>query len=177
MKNAFHNFLEKIKVKDHFTTALSISKDDFLSRLSSIVEEADMNIFADAFDVFSSSRKEYKGQVSPEGFKFKRRKKMFDMNLNFATVKGKIDELNGQLVIETEINGFTGVMPFFYAMLVFIYSMIVLTTIKGNGSGVLVFIIPHGIFMFLIPYFMMRRSVSKMKYELEREFFFLTKKS
>lgn len=37
------------------------------------------------------------------------------------------------------------------------------------------FIIVHAIFMLGFPYLMMRRSVSKMKYELEREFFYMTK--
>jgi preprotein translocase subunit YajC len=49
--------------------------------------------------------------------------------------------------------------------------------IEGNGAQFAIpFIFIHAVFMFGIPYFMMRRSARKMKHDLEREFFYLTKK-
>jgi hypothetical protein len=38
------------------------------------------------------------------------------------------------------------------------------------------FIFFHALFMFGIPYFMMRNSVQRLKHELEREFYYMTKK-
>jgi len=37
------------------------------------------------------------------------------------------------------------------------------------------FLFIHAAFMFGIPYFMMRRSVKRMKHDLEREFYYMTK--
>ena len=37
------------------------------------------------------------------------------------------------------------------------------------------FLVVHAAFMFGVPYFMMRRSTNRMKYQLEREFYYMTK--
>lgn len=38
------------------------------------------------------------------------------------------------------------------------------------------FLFFHAILMFGIPYFIMRRSTQRLKHELEREFYYMTKK-
>ncbi len=69
----------------------------------------------------------------------------------------------------------------FYLFAIFFYLLIIVvlitsSSLEGDAKFAIPFIVLHGAFMLGLPYFLMRKSVSKMKYELEREFYFLTKK-
>jgi hypothetical protein len=162
------------------TTELQINRNEFVNKLNTVVDKGSTGFLSDTFDVFSSSKNELKGQIDYYGFKIKRRRRFFDMNMNLAVAKGTFDEHNGVLKIETEINGFSGFFIPFYIILIIVYSLIIFATANStnnsNGFFIFPFLILHATFMFGIPYFIMRRSVKGLKYELEREFFYLTKK-
>jgi hypothetical protein len=70
----------------------------------------------------------------------------------------------------------------FYVFAIIFYSIFIATffmadSIRGDAVGfALPFIFVHAAFMFGIPYFIMRRGAKKMKHELEREFYYITKK-
>ena len=175
-------FLKKIKLIENFTIEIEFKKNDFVSKLKEHVDEGSIGLFANAFDVFSSSKNEYKGHVSYDEFKIKRRKRFFDMNKNLAIARGSYKQKNETLIIETEINGFNRIMiPYFLFTivfyLIFIGVIIMTDSFKGIEVGfVFLFLFIHATFMFGIPYFLMRRSTKRMKYELERDFYYLTKK-
>ncbi len=163
------------------TTNIDIQKSQFVSKFSQIVDEGSTGFFFDTFDIFTSSENEYKGQVGIEGFKIKRRRKLFDMGMNLAVARGTYRQDNEKLIIETEINGFSGIMIPFYVFAIIFYSIFIAgflmsDNFDGNGAGfALPFIFIHAALMFGIPYFVMRRSAKRMKYELEREFYYMTK--
>ncbi len=178
-------FLKKIKLLDHLSTEVPIDRNLFVQRFEQQIDYGDTSVFSDFFDVFSSSKKEYKGHVNYDGFKIKRRRRFFDMNMNLAVAIGSFEQENDDLIIRTEINGFHGMMiPFyifatiFYLIFIFAFSFF---TFSGQANGELAFAIPfifvHAAFMFGIPYFMMKRSTKRMKHELEREFFYMTKET
>ncbi|KQC29839.1 hypothetical protein [Flagellimonas eckloniae] len=175
-------FLKKIKLIEHLITDVEIQKTEFVAKFRQHVDEGSTGMFSDTFDVFSSSKNEYKGQVGYEGFKIKRRRRFFDMNMNLAVARGTYRQSNEKLIIETEINGFSGMMIPFYLFAIVFYSIFIGTffmtdNIEGNGAGfALPFILIHAAFMFGIPYFIMRKSTKRMKHELEREFYYMTKK-
>ncbi len=113
-------FLQKIKLIDHLTTELEIQKSDFLSNFKSCVDEGNIGYFFGAFDVFSSGKNEYKGHVGYDSFEIKRRRKFFDMHMNFAIAKGKYIQKVTTLIINTEINSFNGMMiPFYIFIIIF----------------------------------------------------------
>jgi hypothetical protein len=173
------NTLKKLKLIDHLTMELNISRNEFVNKLKKVVDKGDIGFFSDIFDGFSSSNNELKGQVDYNGFKIKRRKRFFDTNMNFAFADGIFNEQNGTLKIETEINGFSGFFIPFYIILIIFYSIFILA-IGNSGNNERYFAIPflifHATLMFGIPYFMMRRSVKRLKYELEREFYYIAGK-
>lgn len=172
-------FLKRLKLIDSMTTNLQTSKIEFVNRLNEITDKGGIGIMSDTFDVFSSSKNEFKGQVDFENFKIKRRRRFFDTNMNFAVAKGTFIENNGLLIVETEINGFNNFFIVFYVLLIIFYSIFIfaLSCDNINESFIAIpFLLLHGAFMFAIPYLVMRRSVKRLKYELEREFFYLTKK-
>ena len=171
-------FLKRLKLIDYLTIALPTNKTDFVNRLYEVTDIGSTGMFSDTFDIFSSSKNEFKGQVDTDGFKLKRRKRFFDTNMNFAVANGTFSETNGQLIIETEVNGFNNFFIVFYVFLIIFYSIFIFGFWGSDNKGSFIaipFILLHGTFMFVIPYFMMRRSVKRLKYELEREFFYLTK--
>ncbi|PJJ59249.1 hypothetical protein [Hymenobacter chitinivorans] len=176
------DILTKLKLVDYFTTEVPIQQAEFVARFQNSVDEGDTGIFSGAFDMFSSSKNEYRGHVYSDGFKIKRKRKFFDANMSLAVAEGRFTQQEQNVVIATEINGFSGLMiPFFGFILVFyaIFLIGFLFSASRNGSQTFValpFIFLHASFMLGIPYFIMRRGVSKMKHELEREFYYMTKK-
>lgn len=175
-------FLQKLKLIDYFQTELDIKKNDFVSKLREQVDEGSTSTFSDTFDVFSSSKNEYKGEINQDSFKIKRRRRFFDMNINMAVAIGTYKQKDDLLIINTEINGFQGVMIPFYIFCIIIYSVFIVgffsaDNIGGNAPGfTFPFILMHAAFMMGLPYLMMRRSTKRLKHELEREFYYLTKK-
>lgn len=173
-------FLKKIKLIDTLTIDLPISRNDFVNKMDTIVEEGSTRLFSNPFEVFSSSKKDFKGTVNYEGFKIKKRKKLFDRGFNVAIAEGTYTVQNEKLLIETEINGFNTFGIPFYILISIVYAIFLVSFISTMPSEFLSSVLPifiiHGIIMLLVPYFMMKRSVAQLKHELERELYFLTKK-
>ena len=173
-----NDFLRKIRLIDNFDIELEIDKNDFFKILQNNVDEKQ----SDFFDAFSVSKNEYKGIVTQDNFEIKRKRRFFDMNLNFSKAKGTIIQNDSKLIIDTEINAFQGQMMFMLIFLIVFYLIFIIafyTADRINGNSPVIafpFILIHALFMFGIPYLMMRRSVSRMKYDLERDLFFMTKK-
>ena len=160
-------FLEKIKLIEYLTTEIEIQKNEFVSKFRNHVDEESTGIFSGTFEVFSSSKNEYKGHVGFDGFKIKRRRRFFDRNMSMAVASGNYKQNNEILIIETKINGFSRSMIPFYLFGILFYSIFIgaffLTeNIEGNAVGIgIPFIIIHAALMFGIPYFMMRSSTKK----------------
>ena len=173
-----NNFLERLKLIDYLTTELTIIKIQFVERLGAVTDEGGTGAFSEPLEVFTNSKNEFKGSVTYEGFKIKKRRKLFDVNLNTAVATGSFEESKGSLKIETKINGFSTVFIPIYLLLIVLYTALFISLIKSGNTDqyiILFFTILHLIVMLSLPYFMMRRSVKRLKYELEREFYYLTK--
>jgi hypothetical protein len=179
------DFLRKLKLIEDQTTILDTSKNEFVPKFKRSVDESDLGFFSDSFDVFSSSSNEYKGHVDFNGFKIKRRRRFFDTNMNWAVAKGEFINQNEKLIIKTEINGFSRILIPFIVFLLIFYLLFLggfsYTLVREGDAGesfvFLLFVIIHAAFMFGIPYIVMRRSTSRMKRELEREFYYIMQKS
>jgi len=174
-------FLKKLKLIQHLTFEIDIQRSDFVTKLRNSVDEEEIGTFSDPFEAFSSSKNEYKGQVETHKFKIKRRKKFFDMNMNFAVAEGTYKQQDENLRFEIEINGFIKMMIAFYIIVTLFYILFIgaffMVDVEDDFPVVILpFILLHGAMMFGMPYYMMRRSASKMKHEIEREFFFIAKR-
>ena len=173
--------LRKLKLVEYLTTELNIDKNEFVRNFREQVDHGDVGFMSGAFDVFSSSKNEYKGYVGPDYFKIKRRRRFFDTSMNVALAKGTYEQKEGSLLITTEVNGFSMMMIPFYLFALFFYLIFLVSFLFSDGwmGNDTVFIVPfmliHAAFMLGMPYFMMRRSTKRLAYELEREFFYMTK--
>jgi hypothetical protein len=174
------SLLERLKLIDHLTTEISIDKRDFVEKLKKNVDQGNTGTLFSAFEAFSSSKNEYKGTVTPDTFKLRRRRKMFDMNRSLAIAEGNFRQKENLLIIEATISGFRNIfIPFIVIVLLFYAASAVSFFLYGNAGALMWLILPvllvHASLMLGIPYFIMRKSVSRMKYELERDFYYMTK--
>ncbi|MBT1696672.1 hypothetical protein KK083_07295 [Fulvivirgaceae bacterium PWU4] len=174
------SLLERLKLVDYLTTEISIDKREFVEKLKKNIDQGDTGTFFSAFEAFSSSKNEYKGTVTPDSFKLRRRRKMFDMNRSLAIAEGTFRQKENLLVIEATISGFRSIFIPFIVLLLLLYVTAAVSFSLYNTAGTLMwfmfpFMLVHASLMLGIPYFVMRRSVSRMKYELERDFYYITK--
>ena len=119
-------FLEKIGLIDHFTTIIEVEKDTFVSKFEGNVKEARIDIFSEnPFDIFSSDKATYKGHVGFDGFRIKKRRKLFDIQSGYPIIaEGFFSQSGKTLIIETKING----IPLFFQL---IYGLMILMFIIG----------------------------------------------
>lgn len=171
----------RLKIIDYLQVELEIPKISFVNRLREHVDDGSIGALSDPFEAFSSSNNDYKGKVDSLGFKIKRRRKLFDMNIDMAVASGTYIQKDNLLIINAEINGFHVMMIPFYIFCFIFYCLIIFSFIFSDnfGGGIPVFVLPfiliHACMMLGIPYLMMRRGTKQLKRELEREFFFITK--
>lgn len=163
--------LEQLKLIEYLTIEIEIQKYEFVKKLKEQVEEDSLDMFSDTLDLFSSSSSKYKGQIDHSSFTIKRRKKLFDNNLKRLTfARGTYQQQGPNLLIETEIIGFNKLLLPLLLLLLFVFCFLVGTMLPGNPSGFL-FMLLQAALIFVIPYFMIRRNVKRMKQDLERKFY------
>ncbi|MEM6397399.1 MAG: hypothetical protein AAF741_13710 [Bacteroidota bacterium] len=172
---------EKLGLIDHLELTFDIEQIEFVKQLKAHVDESNLSLWSDMGDPFSRSKNEFKGIVDQNGFKIKRKKKFFDVNFNLATAEGRFHQERDQLRIDIELNGVAKRLKIFFVFVVLFYAIFFVTIFGLGQSGevplfVLPFMLIHAAFMIGIPYFILRRSVKRMKYELERELFFIANK-
>jgi hypothetical protein len=166
--------LKKLGIIDHLSTTLKISQKQFTDRLNQITETGSTSIFS----VFSTTIKEYRGQINTDTFTIKRRRWILDYNMNFTVVTAEFTEENNELKVESEINGFNWYFLFMMIGIIFvsILGMISITTLKDNVGLIIIPFLFFQVFMTIgMLYFLMKVSVKRFKYNLERELFYLTK--
>ena len=157
-----------------------MEKREFVRKLMMSVDQANLGSFISPFEAFSSSKNEYKGMVTYDSFKIRRRRRLFEMGVISPVAEGHFRQKDDVLVIESRIKNFRGffvpiiflIMLFYVAFLVSFISSDVPVAIRWIFVP---FIFIHAGLMLGIPYFIMRRAVSRMKYELERDLYYLTK--
>lgn len=174
-----NTFLRKINLIKDINIELQISKIDFTKKFRENVDES--NLGFEPFEVFTSSKNEYKGTIENNGFELKKRRKIFDTNYSFAKATGQFVQETDQLIIKTEISGFQKKMLVFLGFFLLFY-IIMFSSFLFSDTGsaplfVLPFLIFHMAFMLGIPYFVMRRSVKRMVYDLERDFHYWATKN
>lgn len=176
-------FLKRVKLNADLTTELEIQKSDFVNKLQQCVDDGEIGYLSCTFDVFSSSNNEFKGKVNIEGFSIKRKKRFFDMHTSIAIATGTYTQKDKMLIIDTEITGFYGIMIFFFICLILIYIILIISFATANEIGgnmprflAIPFILFHATLAMGIPYVIMRKSTRKLKWDMERELFYVTKK-
>jgi len=177
--------LRNLKLKDDFTITIPIMKSDFVNKLRRNMDEGSTSSIFPFFEVFSSSKNQYVGSISGNEFEIRKRLRFFDTNKGGAIAKGKMNQEGEILNIDIEVNGFKNTIFFYFIILTIFYvfflgTMGFVLMLKSDDNAPLFFVIPfllfHGALMYGIPIFIARRSVKNIKNDLEKDFFYFTKK-
>ena len=166
-------FLEKIGLIDHFTTIIEVEKDAFISKFEGNVKEARIGMFSEnPFDVFSSDKATYKGHVGFDGFRIKRRRKIFDIKSSFPIIaEGSFVQKGKMLIIETRINGIPLFFQLIYGLMILMFIICVTTMLMQHRS------LSELLSLLIIPTvigvncFMLKKAVRNLKKGLEKDFF------
>lgn len=168
-------FLKRLKVLNNFSVNLNISRPEFLVRFSTIVDRGDTSFLFSSFDALDSTSSVYKGKVTNDGFKIRRRKKVLRSDWGMAMATGTFVERENKLGINVEVNSFNAAFIPFYVIgfIGYGFAFAFLTTSESwEEFGILpfVFLTIHAFAMLGMPYLMMRRGTAQMEYDLTREF-------
>lgn len=174
-----NNFLKRIGLIQSTKIDLKTNKPDFVRLLHQNIDESDLGFGSSFLEAFSSSKNDFKGYVSSNGFKIRRKRKMFQQNMGIAVATGTFRQKGELLEIDTEINGFSNWMIFFYAFVMLFYLAFLSIFFFASESPDFFFIpiiIIHASFMLGLPYFFAKKAVSSTKRDLEKEFIYLMNK-
>lgn len=174
------DFLRKIHLVKDISIQLPVSKTEFIQKFRKHVDQFDFSFVP--FEVFQSSKNEYKGYISNNNFALRKIRKLFDTNYSFAKVTGEFSEKDNLLNINAEINGFRTRLFFIFGIALMFYSIFIFVAIFLPGDNaapffVLPFLLLHMSLMFGIPYLVIKRSVKRMIYDLERDFHYWVTKN
>ena len=169
------DLLKSLKLIREFETRITIHKNEFTERLKSHVKTGDPSPLFSGLEIFSTDKREYIGEVNYDGFKFRRRRRLFEISLNSAIAKGKFLQKSEHLLITTEVNGFHGIMLFWFVFIFLFYLTFIILVVSMENFPLLSLplILLHGIFMLGIPYLVLRRGCNRMVYNLERELVYI----
>ena len=72
------DLLKSLKLIREFETRITIHKNEFTERLKSHVKTGDPSPLFSGLEIFSTDKREYIGEVNYDGFKFRRRRRLFE---------------------------------------------------------------------------------------------------
>jgi hypothetical protein len=165
--------LSKIGLIEEFSMEIPIPVDELVIKMNEIVDE-------DVYKVFPSGKNNYKGKIDIKGFTIRKVLKSFDTDNSNVTVYGSFIGRNEDTLIKVKTVGYDAFMKFWYCVacliLILILSFILTSIIKNDFDFRLLLILIFCVFILLMPYISMKLGVQKMKYNLERDLYYLTKK-
>ncbi|EDP95109.1 hypothetical protein U8527_12910 [Kordia algicida OT-1] len=169
------DFLERIKVLKRKQIKLPISKSEFINRFRQNVDEGDIGMFSGTFEAFSSSKNKYKGSISSNSFKMRKRRELFDRGRNLAKITAQFRQQEDHTLIDLEIKGFHYFIIFYYVFITIFY--IIFLSFSGflAFETFAIFIIIHAVLMYCLPYFFMRKQTKNTAEDIEKELFFMTR--
>jgi hypothetical protein len=168
-------FFRKIGLVDNVSIELPVRRDEFLKTLRIHVDEPG----GELFEVFSNSKNDYKGRVSHDTFDIRKRRRLFDSRLNFARAAGRVSGKDDSTIIDVELTGYSPLVIPFFVFLFLVYGFVI-ASILFQSDGFLwtiPLVVLHALFMIGIPYIVMRKSMSRIRYDMERDFFFMIRRS
>ena len=173
------DLLHRFGLIDELQLSFEMEKQEFIELLEEEVEEKKLGPFSDFGDLMGGSKKAFKGELSRNGFKIRKRRKFFEPHTNTATAIGKYSQMGRNLQVDILIQGLRPEMKFVLGLfslglavgLFFLFRLSELNPIVGLVLVIQFFLV------FLIMGFVARLGVKTMKKELEREIVYLMAKS
>lgn len=166
-----NDYLKVLNLIQEINIELQISKSDFTKKFKENVDEP--NLGFEPFEMFSSSKNNYKGNIGNTGFELEKRWKLFNPSYFITKATGifteETDRLTTKITIELQkkIFFFMGILALFYitSLTGFLYIDDISVLF-----AMLPFILLYTALLLGIPYFIIKLSVKKMVSDLEKDF-------
>lgn len=163
--------LDKLGLSEDVSLKYYVTHIDFVEQFQ---KNIDPNL-SSLFDVFSSSKIDYRGTISSSKFSIRKKRRFFDSLSAIPLISGTIQSEKNGTRLNVNVRAFTGIMKYITWMLAVIYVVAaIFLAFSGLATkyGILpfLFLILHAFVIFLIFYLILRRSVSKVSENLDRDF-------
>lgn len=162
-------FLTRIKFIRNSKLQLETNKDQFYHSLCQIVDDGEINIFSEQFEMCSSGNNEYIGFVKNGEFKIKRKKRFFDFNIFKPVVTGTFSQKQSFLNINFETNVFRADFALMSLIVIISLFFIIFGVLKEDnylGKVLIIELLFLGSILFTIG----RYKSKSLKKEIEKKF-------
>ncbi|MDR4952568.1 hypothetical protein REB14_10315 [Chryseobacterium sp. ES2] len=168
-----NSFFKSIGLYNSLIIDLNINSAELVQRVMKVTYKTNTTFISLEKDSTIPTRFEYRGMINSNSFTIKRRGRLFDMNRSNPVFHGTISDKNGisSVVIEFFPSTFQILNWFFILCFCFLIGFV---SITGGQQGIMV-----GAVAFIVAitqYFILKRGISRGKYEFERELIYIAQK-
>ncbi len=166
---------EKLNLTEILERKYPVKVDAFHQALVQRVSLRSPGMSGGLRDIFLSSQPEYYGRFDGQSFTIRKKKRFFVSLSNLALIEGRYFHEGESTRVIFYISSFNGIMKFFAVMLACCYLIGFLflcfsTAFKEWGLIPFAFLAGHAVILFSIFYIILRRSVSKVFYQIDLDF-------
>ncbi|WP_312287863.1 hypothetical protein [Chryseobacterium gleum] len=168
-----NSLLKSIGLYNSLTVDLDINSTELIQRLMKVTYKTNTTFISLEKDATIPTRFEYRGIIDGNSFTIKRRARLFDINRSNPIFHGTISDKNGKssVVIEFFPSGF---QMFNWIVILCFCLGAVFVSIKGDRQDHMLAII--ALVIGISQYFILKRGISRGKYEFERELIYIAQK-
>jgi len=167
------SFFKNIGLYNNLTIELNINSAELKQKLWKITYKTNTTFISLEKDSAIPTRFEYRGMVGENSFTIKRRIRLFDINMNNPVFHGHISDQNGKSSISIEI--YPSIFQIFTWILIVCFCLVAILINIRNDQQDLMFIVVASVIA-VTQYFILKRGISRGKYEFERELIYITQK-
>lgn len=167
-----NSFFKNIGLYDSLSLKISIHKEELIHRLSKITYETNSTFISLIRDSTIPTRFEYRGIIRENNFILKRRRRFFDINMNYPLMKGKLSDDHDETTVFIEF--IPSFFQIFTLVLLVFFSLLLIINIENKDLNFLIIVIPA--IIIISQYFVLKREIRKGRYDFERELTYIAQK-
>ncbi|MFZ4929827.1 hypothetical protein [Chryseobacterium sp. Mn2064] len=168
-----NSFFKSIGLYKKLNIELNIDIHELRQRLLKITYKTNKTFISFEKDAAIPSRFEYRGMVEDNSFTIKRRSRIFDMNRSNPVFHGTISDKSGKSLVAVEFFP-SGLQIFNWVAILCFCSVIAFASLQDNKDNIIVAIVASAVAV--SQYFILKRGISRGRYEFERELIYIAQK-
>lgn len=160
-----NSLLKNIGLYDQSYIEVNTARTELVQNLWKITYKTNTTFISLIRDPAIPTRFEYRGKIEENSFTIKTRRRFFDINMNYPVIKGSLHDQNNITIVSIEyIPTLFQIFTFILLLCFFLFAVAV--NIKNSGED-FVFIGISSI-MALSHYFVLKREITRGKYDFEK---------
>ena len=172
------SFFEQLGLLKELELTYEVSQKTFIDLLEKNLDKDRYN----PFEVFTSSHFKYKGTIETDGFRVKKKRRLFDSKTGWISATGKLEEKGNKLSINLAIIGWNHYMTIVYVFIL-IYCVFAFSTWLDMNEMqsltkwlfLLFIMLLHTALLLLAPIILLRKSVKSLAETLPKDLSHLVK--